>query len=76
MREKLLGVFKKILVISRRKLYETIVDFHNTEKRYQAFKKQWIKILWIGLKRYDAEIDFAKRRKDDVSVPYRSYKAR
>lgn len=49
-------------------LYETIPDFHNTPKRYEALLKAIDEDLLGRAKSVKAEIDFAKERKDFYSL--------
>lgn len=49
-------------------LHETIVDFHNTEKRYEAFKDALAKDVMNRAASVKAEIDFVKKRANETSV--------
>ena len=59
---------KRLNSFPAKELYETISDFHNTPKRYEAFIKS-VEDDKIGRKKNcEEEIKFVIRRKDDMKV--------
>ncbi len=66
---KAFGDFQKLLSdFPADKLYETISDFHNTEKRFEAFVDAVNKDSLNRAKDVKAEIDFVKSRESDTAV--------
>ncbi|WP_164959770.1 aminoglycoside phosphotransferase family protein [Clostridium estertheticum] len=66
---KALGRFEEMLKdYPADKLYEIIPDFHNTQKRYQAFVEVATKDIMNRGKDVQAEINFVLARESEVSV--------
>jgi hypothetical protein len=66
---KALGKFQKLLSdFPADKLHETIVNFHNTKKRYEQFLDAVNKDVAGHAKEVQAEIDFVKAREKDTSL--------
>jgi len=63
------GNFQKLLSdFSSEKLIETIPDFHNTRKRYEAFLESVENDAMNRAKSSNAEVEFVKQRVTDTSV--------
>lgn len=66
---KAIGNFEKLLKnYPADELFETIPDFHNTKKRYEAFLEALSLDVMNRAKDVQAEIDFVLARRDEVSV--------
>jgi len=66
---KAFGKFQKLLSdYPVDTLYETIPDFHNTQKRYEAFSEALKKDIMNRGSKIMPEIDFIEKRAEDVSV--------
>jgi hypothetical protein len=63
------GEFQRLLVdLPGARLHETIPDFHNTRKRYDAFERAVQDDHYNRAKDALAEIDFARKREADADV--------
>ncbi|HEY5585963.1 MAG TPA: phosphotransferase [Ruminiclostridium sp.] len=63
------GKFQKLVSdYPASKLHETIVNFHNTAKRYEAFKEALTKDVINRAASVKAEIDFVEKRANETSV--------
>lgn len=66
---KALGNFEQLLAdFPAEKLHETIPDFHNTQKRYEAFLEALAKDEMNRAKDIQTEIDFVLSRGDETST--------
>lgn len=66
---KAFGLFQKRLsAFPADKLYETIPDFHDTEKRFYALEKAVSEDICGRKKEVEKEIDFAFSRKSDTPI--------
>jgi|LSQX01.2.fsa_nt_gb hypothetical protein len=66
---KAFGNFQKLLSdFPAEKLHETIINFHNTEKRFRDFLEALDKDALCRAKEVQEEIEFAKKREKDVAV--------
>ncbi len=63
------GRFQKMLdSFPIEKLHDTIPDFHNTKKRYEAFEQAVKDNLSGRLHTAEAEVEFARARKSDAAI--------